>query len=231
VAVLLHGGFWRARFGLGLMEGLAADLVARGWVAWNVEHRRLGLLGRGGYPETVEDAGHAVDALIDAEAPVDLERVVVIGHSSGGQLALRAAARSRRRGAAVRVAGAVSLAGVTDLEAAAQLGLGDGIVPRFLGGSPAARPDAYRDASPAALLPLGLPQLVVHGDADAVVPVGMSERYAAAARAGGDDVRLVVREGEGHFDVLDPHGGAWAAVLAWLERLAARPSRDDHPPG
>jgi acetyl esterase/lipase len=231
VAVLVHGGFWRASFGLELMEGLAADLVARGWIAWNVEYRRLGWLGRGGWPVTVEDVRHAVDALIDAEAPVDLERVVVVGHSAGGQLALLAAAAAARPGAAVRVAGAVGLAAVTDLEEAARLGLGDGIVPRFAGGSPAARPHVYREASPAAQLPLGVPQLLVHGDADEVVPLAMGARYAAAAQAGGDDVALVVRGGEGHFDLLDPTGGGWAAVVAWLGRFTGATARGDHPSG
>ena len=41
-AVLLHGGFWRARYGRTLMHPVCRDLAARGWAAWNVEYRRLG---------------------------------------------------------------------------------------------------------------------------------------------------------------------------------------------
>jgi acetyl esterase/lipase len=42
VAVLIHGGFWRARYGLDLERDIAADLVARGWTVWNIEYRRMG---------------------------------------------------------------------------------------------------------------------------------------------------------------------------------------------
>src|SRR3954462_5422692 len=102
VAVLLHAGFWREAYSLDLAEDLARDLARRGWAAWNVEYRRVGEVSGGGYPATLEDcalAGHALAAL---DAPLDLERVVGIGHSAGGQLALWAAARPEP---AVRLAG------------------------------------------------------------------------------------------------------------------------------
>ncbi|HTZ36296.1 MAG TPA: alpha/beta hydrolase, partial [Stellaceae bacterium] len=96
VAVLLHGGCWRASYGLDLMQPLAADLRERGVAVWNIEYRRLGESG-GGYPGTFADVGAAFDALrgLAARYPIDLHRLAAIGHSAGGQLALWAAGRPR----------------------------------------------------------------------------------------------------------------------------------------
>ncbi len=217
VAFVFHGGFWRARYGRKLMSGLCADLVERGWAAVNVEYRRVGRLQGGGVPATLEDVAAALDHLAGLDDPLDLARVVSVGHSAGGHLALWAAAP--RPGARVRCAGAVGQAAVSDLERAAELGLGAGVVERFCGGRPEQAPAAYRRASPAALLPLGVPQLLVHGEADAIVPASLSKGYAQAAKAGGDDVTLALRAGEGHMEHIDPASGAWREVVTWLERF------------
>ena len=85
-------------------------------------------------------------------------------------------------------------------------------VPELLGGTPEAQPARYGAASPMALLPLGVPQEIVHGRADRIVPVGLSEAYVAAARGKGDAARLVAVEGAGHFDVIAPDVEGMAAV-------------------
>ncbi|MER7842526.1 alpha/beta fold hydrolase [Kitasatospora sp. NPDC096077] len=211
-AVLLHGGYWRARYRLDLMHLLAADLQARGYAVWNVEYRRTGLPG-GGWPGTFEDVATALDALpgLDGGA-VDPARVALIGHSAGGQLALWAAALSRT----VRPAAVVSLAGVCDLGLAARLGLSNGAVAELLGGGPTERPEVYRRADPMALLPLGVPQLIVHGSADPHVPPELSRRYADAA---GPEALLLELPGADHFDVIDPATPAWARTARELARL------------
>jgi acetyl esterase/lipase len=202
VAVLLHGGFWRDRYDLTLMHALAADLVARGWTAWNVEYRRLG--SGGGVPATLDDVGAAIDHL--AELGLDGGRVVTIGHSAGGHLAAWAATRKDPR---VAVTGVVSQAGVLDVRRAWELGLSNNVARDFLGG------DIERCAlaSPIERLPLSAPALLTHGALDDVVPVEISERFAAAA---GDGVKLVVEpEGE-HMGHIDPANPMWQAVIEWL---------------
>jgi acetyl esterase/lipase len=216
VAVLLHGGLWRAEYGLGQMAGLAEDLVSRGWAAYNVEYRRVG--SGGGVPATLDDVAAAIDALDELEAPLDLDRVVAIGHSAGGQLALWAAAARKRRAHRVRLAGAVGQAPLSDLERAAALN-GSTAVADFCGGSPSQAPGAYRMASPAVHLPFGVPQLLVHGLRDELVPASLSEDYADVARTAGDDVTLVLRERDGHFEHLDPRSAAWEDVVRWLRRF------------
>ena len=217
VAVLLHPGFWREEFSLEISEDLARDLAGRGWAAWNVEYRRVGEGSGGGYPATLEDVAAAIDFLQTLDAPLDLARVVTVGQSAGGHLAIWAASREAP---AVPLAGAVSQAGTLDLRAADRDGLGDGATTEFMGGGADERSEAYADASPIERVPLGVPQLLVHGEADDVVPPSQSSAYAEAARAAGDDVELVLRPGEDHFVHTDPANPAWADVVKWLERFA-----------
>jgi acetyl esterase/lipase len=191
VAVLVHGGFWRARYGLDLEHALAADLVARGWTVWNVEYRRLG--DGGGWPATYDDVRAAISAL-----PVRASRVVAIGHSAGGHLAVRAAAD-------VPLDGVVSQAGALDLYELWRRGTSDHVVRQFLGGSPHDVPEAYAAATPR---PPDVPLLLVHGALDEDVPVAISRDYGA-----GD---LVVIEDEGHMEHLDPRSRCWRAVIEWL---------------
>jgi acetyl esterase/lipase len=199
VAVLIHGGFWKAEYGLELMDPLCADLASRGWAAWNIEYRRLG--NGGGVPETLDDVAAAIDHL-DQLPGVDLSRVVAIGHSAGGHLAAWAATRDHHR---VAVTGVVSQAGVLDLQRAWDLRLSNGVVERFLKGQPT---DV---ASPIERLPLGVPALLTHGGRDDIVPVEISQRFARASGAS-----LIVEPDEDHFGHLDPKNPLWKAVTAWL---------------
>jgi acetyl esterase/lipase len=219
--VLLHGGFWRERWDRTLMTPLALDLAGRGLACWNVEYRRVGQDG-GGWPGTFEDVADAIDALRGVPE-VDTGRTVVLGHSAGGHLALWAAARRRLpRGApgsrpAVVPRAAVALAGVSDLAAGSRERLGDGAVDALLGGGPDDVPNRYRVASPAALLPLGVPQLLVHGARDEHVPLSQSRDYLAAAREAGDEIGLLEADAD-HFDVVDAAHTSWRQVA---ERLTA----------
>jgi dipeptidyl aminopeptidase/acylaminoacyl peptidase len=202
VAVLIHGGFWRQRYGRELEGGIARDLVARGWAVWNIEYRRLG--GGGGWPETFEDIEAAVRAL-----PVEASRVVAIGHSAGGHLAVWAAAQGL-------VDGAVSQAGALDLDELSRLGTSDNVVNQLLAGTPEEVPHRYAEASPRRRLPIGVPLLLVHGERDDDVPVHISREFAAAARAAGDDCELVVIDDERHYEHLEPGSRCWQAVVEWL---------------
>jgi acetyl esterase/lipase len=199
VAVLIHGGFWKAQYGLDLEAALAEDLAARGWAAWNIEYRRLG--NGGGVPETLDDVGTAIDALSQIDG-VDLSRVVAIGHSAGGHLAAWAASREAPR---VPLTGFVSQAGVLDLQRARELRLSNGVVDRFLDGQPTSI------ASPIERLPLRVPALLVHGALDDEVPLELSEQFAAASGA-----QLSVFPEKGHYEHLDPGDPMWQAVVEWL---------------
>jgi len=238
--ILIHGGFWRSHYGLDLMTDLARDLAMRGIAVWNIEYRRLGEAG-GGWPATLLDVARAADYL-RVLAPIHdlkLQRVVSMGHSAGGHLALWLAARhcigrasilhpayptatgsrvadSQDNSSPLKLAGAISLAGAVDLELCWQLKLSSGVVATLLGGSPTQVPERYAAASPAALLPLGIPQVLIHGALDDIVPLQVSQAYTQRAIAAGDRVTLIQQADAGHFTLIDPCSLAWTSIVQAL---------------
>lgn len=225
--VIIHGGFWRARFDLSLGRPLAADLAGRGYAVWNLEYRRAG--AGGGWPGTFEDVAAGIDML--ADLPVDTSRVVAIGHSAGGHLAVWAAGRAGLPPGApgapssapgdrppVALAAVVSQAGVLTLADCARDGTGGTAAIDLMGGGPAELPAQYRLADPMAAVPIETAVLCLHSRADDNVPFRYSERYVAAAAAAGG--KAVLRETTGdHFTLIDPASPDWGLVTSALPRL------------
>jgi acetyl esterase/lipase len=228
VVILIHGGFWRAAYRLTLMQGLAGDLVQSRIAVWNIEYRCVGDAG-GGWPGTLQDVARATDylATLAPTYALDLARVVTVGHSAGGQLALWLAARSRLQktgqlrmsNTPLHLAGAIILAGTSDLKLVWQLNLGHGAASDFLGGSPDKVPERYAMASPAALLPLDIPQVLIHGNRDDLVPLIVSQAYAQKADRAGDRVTLIELPGADHFVLIDPTSAAWKITIAAIQNL------------
>jgi acetyl esterase/lipase len=232
VAVLVHGGYWRAWYDRSQSGLLVDDLVAHGWAVWNLDYRAVGTgpSDGGGWPRTHEDVAAAADLLVEAlhdnglGRDFTVSRVVVVGHSAGGALALWLAARHRLPAGApggrpvLRPDAVVAQAAVCDLAAAATERLGDGAVLDLMGGAaPADNPLGYAVADPSALLPLDVPVLLVTGDADDTVPHRQSVGFAATALAAGDQVTLHVEPGADHFDHLRPGTATWRATRQWME--------------
>src|SRR4051794_30965942 len=212
VVVVIHGGFWRARWGKAVMKPVCADLRRRGVAAWNIEYRRIGRGQGGGWPATFDDVAAAIDHLaLAADGRLDLADVSAVGHSAGGQLSLWAASRRDSRVPIRRVAAQAAVCDLASARAAYEL----------MGGSPAQVPERYEAADPMRLLPLGVPVRLIHGAEDATVPIRHSRDFAAAARASGDDVELIEPPG-GHRARVDPRTEAWAAAAEFLTRGAAR---------
>ncbi|MEZ5097865.1 MAG: alpha/beta hydrolase [Nocardioides sp.] len=217
VVVVLHGGFWKAAYGAELGRPLAARVAQLGWSAWNVEYRRVG--SGGGFPQTFDDVHAAVEKLADQLPAGGLETVVALGHSAGGHLATWAAARSRFdrwRPSRVAVSHVVSQAGVVDLSAAAETGLGGDAVQGLMGVGPG--DPAFDEADPCRQLPLDVPVWCVHARDDDTVPFAQSADYVAAATAAGAEATLVEVSG-GHFGVIDVTAPAWARVEGILAAL------------
>ncbi len=226
MVVLIHGGFWKQRWALDLMTGLADDLATRGIASWNIEYRRVGTptgsatdtatdtAPDGGWPQTGADVALAIDAL--ATLPeIDADRVVFVGHSAGGHLALWAGLATATTIAPRCVVG---LGPVADLAAGSAAGVGNGDIERFLGGSPAEIPDIYADASPSAHLPSPVEQLIVAGRVDEDVPIDHVEAYVRAVEASASPVRTITLEGVGHMELIDPTHEAWRLTARAIER-------------
>jgi len=238
LAILVHGGCWTAKLGqlpeaatsLDLLRPMSLALADRGIATWNIEYRRLGNDG-GGWPGTFEDVAKATD-FVRQLAPkhrLDVQRIVLVGHSSGGHLAFWLAARhklpadSQLQGPApLRVAGVVSIDGPPDLESI--IGFerqvcGAPVVEQLLGGSPAEFPARYRQSSAARLLPIGTRQDVLIGGKLPAQWIDAMKSYAAAAKTAGDPITVTTLENAGHFDGLNPKAPAWATVVASIQSI------------
>jgi len=208
-------------YGLDLMDSMSQVLATKGFATWNIEYRRLSDPGSG-YPGTFQDVGAAIDKLRDLEPiyKLDLKRVVTVGHSAGGHLGVWASARPKlplaepTRGVnPLPIRAAISLAGVLDLEESLDLDVCSDTAAKLVGGLPADLPARYALVSPKRLLPIGVPQVLIHGTADTLVPFVMSEHYVQAAKAAGEpSILLVPIEGGDHFAVIDPKTAMWSAV-------------------
>jgi acetyl esterase/lipase len=190
----------------------------------------------GGWPATLLDVAQAADYLRTTalQYGLDVKRVVTVGHSAGGHLALWLAARPRipqdsilasanaagsTEDGPLPIMGALSQAGVSDLEIGWRLKLGNGAVAELLGGGLPDVPERYAAASPAALLPLGVPQVLIHGTEDDRVPVEMSQAYATKAQAAGDQIELIELPGEDHFVLINVYSDVWERTVEAIRKL------------
>jgi len=226
VALMVHGGCWQTEIAdRNIMNWIADDLRRRGIAVWNIDYRGVDRPG-GGYPGTFQDVAAAADALRThaAEYRLDANRVVAIGHSAGGHLALWLAGRPRlpegsplRAANPLAIAEVVSLGGLPDLEEAARSenGCGNEVVARISGGR-------FAETSVPRLAPLGLPQVLINGRQDRIIPTAYAEGYARPMRAAGDDVRVRMLDATGHVELVAPETAAWAAAVEELRRAFGR---------
>lgn len=199
LAVMIHGGFWRARYDLLHAGHLCVALTQAGFVSANIEYRRLGDTG-GGWPGSFEDVKSAIRYARDHTGA---QRVILLGHSAGGHLALRVASDDNS------LNGIVALAPVANLQQAAGLHLSKDAVAAFLGGSLEKLPEACPLNHPAAV-----PRVLIHGVDDDIVPIELSRDYAKARAKDPGGVKLLELPKTDHFDLIDPLSAAWKTIEA-----------------
>lgn len=231
LAVVIHGGCWRSENDLRHASHLSAELTRAAIATWMIEYRRIGDAG-GGWPGTFLDVARGTDYVrtLAKQFPLDLSRVLLVGHSAGGQLALWCAARRNLprnsplfSADPLPVRGVVSLAGITDLRSfSVGSAYCNASVGPLLGGTPEKVPERYAQTSPIELLPIGVPQRLLHGVLDRFVPVEHSLAFARRAKDKGDDVEVSLIEGAGHFDLIAPFASAWRRVEQSVVTLLGR---------
>lgn len=232
VAVLIHGGCWTSGFAtLRSTAALASELTRFGIASWNIEYRQRGDAG-GGWPGTYRDWAAALDQLRQLQYvhPLDLSRVVAVGHSAGGHAALWLAGRAQLPAdSEIRGADPLPLLAAVDIDGPADLAsfigpdqqaCGEPAVAPLMGGLPDVQPQRYRQASPQSLLPLRVPQYLVSA---AVLLPEAAQAYQARARALGDEVELLSLPGVGHYDPLQPGLPAGEAVRRLIVERAFTP--------
>ncbi|NUQ28373.1 MAG: alpha/beta hydrolase [Acidobacteriaceae bacterium] len=248
IAILVHGGCWKARLRQAPPEATSADLLRplsealakTGIATWNIEYRRLGNEG-GGWPGSYQDLGSAADSLnlLAPKYHLDLTRTIVIGHSSGGQLAMWLAARRRisstsplYRISPITIHGVLDLDGPPDMETASTWdasACNEHVVAQFFGGTPTEVPARYGEGSAAALLPLGVRQEILYSGKTEFMSrnepqwTALFQSYAVKAMQGGDRVEVVRLDKAGHFDGLNPRSSSWPTVYAKIRELLRNP--------
>ena len=234
VVVFVHGGWWKAEYGLEYGGFLCQALRARGIAVWSLEYRRVGNPG-GGWPGTFEDAAAGFEFLtaLAKSYPLDLGRVVAVGHSAGGHLAFWLAGRHHvpaesavgRVPVGVGLKGVIALAGAVGLQMTIELAgwftfaHDRGEVLALMGGPPGEYPERYKAGDPAELLPFNVPQALVQGTEDDQIPPGLPGRWADRARRLGESVRVEMIAGADHFDLVDPESKYWGRVMVVVERM------------
>jgi acetyl esterase/lipase len=219
VVLVIHGGCWRAKYNLDHISIFCAALTQAGVATWSLEYRRVGNPG-GGWPGTFQDVSKGTDHLreIAQKYSLDLNRVVAVGHSAGGHLALWLAGRKNLPTGStlytpdpLPIKGVVSLAGVVDLRKGEALGACDDALIQLAGGSSKDVPDHYKQVSPIELLPIGVPQRLIVGANDKVM-LEINRNDEIVAKKTKEDMQLVILEGAGHFELIAPQSFAWSTV-------------------
>jgi len=227
VLVFIHGGGWTENWSLDYPAALVEALTGAGLATWNIEFRRIGNNG-GGWPGTFLDVALATDFLREI-APIynlDLDRVVVSGHSSGGHLALWVGSRHvipedspLYMEDPLPIAGVLSLAGIPDLERALTEGGRTDVLTLLGEVTPEEAMDLYDEASPKHMLPTGVPTSHIVGTFDNPWRQMITEEFVELAEALGDEAIMFNPEGANHFDVVDPCGPAWPIIVSEALRL------------
>ena len=230
VLVIIHGGCWLSFANLEYMSRFATDLSKAGVATWNIEYRRVDNPG-GGWPNTFLDVAKGIDYLrsLESKYRLDLNQVVVVGHSAGGHLALWAAGRPNvPEGSPLHLEAPLAIKGVVSLSGPGQLAplrdtdnevCGGDVVDKLMGGSPEEVPGNYAAGSPVRLLPLGVPLRLLTGVDDPAVPPRFSNAFAAAAMEAGDKVTAVTLEGAAHFEAIVPGTDVWPDVRSIILSL------------
>ncbi len=227
LVIFFHGGWWKSEYDLGHAGYLCRALKDAGIATWSVEYRRVGGTG-GGWPQTFQDAAAGTDFVADLATkwPLDLTRVITMGHSAGGHLAFWVAGRHHLdphseiyQPPRVSMRGTIALAGAVDLRMTIDLA-GESIfahdkqeVYALMGGRPAQFPDRYAASNPGDLLPFHVPQILIQGTDDDQIPPMLPTQWVELSRRTGDTASVKMIPGADHLDLIDPERSAWMIVL------------------
>jgi acetyl esterase/lipase len=235
LVVFFHGGWWKSEYDLGYAGHLCTALKKEGVASWSVEYRRVGDAG-GGWPGTFQDAAAGFDfvATLATKYPLDLSRVMTMGHSAGGHLAFWLLGRHHidphsmvfEPRPQVSLLGAIALAGAVDLRLAIDLSGYSTFahdkheVYALMGGQPKDLPDRYKAGNPGDLLPFHVPQILIQGTEDDQIPAELPSRWAEMSRRMGDRATVTMIPSADHFDVVDPESRAWRTVQDAVRKTA-----------
>lgn len=231
VVLIVHGGCWYSPYAdLQNTAAIADALRKEGYATYNVEYRRFDNKG-GGWPNTILDVGKAADYLreVAKEYPIDLNNIVSYGHSAGGHLAFWLGSRLQLKPSddlylenPIKLKGIMGVGSINDLEAFEKIDTstcGEVVVVKLMGGKIDEVPNRYQEASPIMNLPLGIPQILITGDNDNIVPQYLGNDYTKKAKAAGDDVEHVIIPNSAHHEYNAPNAAPYKSIIKGIKQL------------
>ena len=203
--IFIHGGCWMKEYGIEHSQAFSTALASAGYAVWSIEYRRTGDLG-GGWPGTFTDVISGINKLNDlGEFYLNMERLVLMGHSAGGHLAILAGARSGLID--VKPSLVLGLAAITDVETYARgVNSCQKSALEFMGGGPDELPDTYEEVQADNY----------EVDPNTVLLFGTKDQIVQSTQAILPGARSLRQEGAGHFDWIHPGTDAFSRILAVL---------------
>lgn len=222
VVIVVHGGCWVSSLAdYHFMDNFSNAITDLGYATWNIEYRAIGTGGE--WPVMFQDLNKAVDYVrtLGQAYPLDLNKVIVIGHSAGGHIALWIASRGKLKPESVlytenplMIRGAISLAGIANVTAT-NTACGNEAI-NIIGANTVAR---LGETSPLHMLPIGVRTILMSGRSDNIVPSSIGIEYNRKAMELGDDSKHYDLEGMTHFDLIDPARTDWVLYQSAMKAL------------
>ena len=205
--IFIHGGCWMNEYDIEHAQAFATGLASAGYAVWSLEYRRTGDLG-GGWPGTFMDIISGINKLSDlGKFDLNMERLVLMGHSAGGHLAILAGARPDLL--ELKPSLVLGLAAITNVETYARgTNSCQKSASAFMGGGPDELPDMYEEVQPANH-EVDPNTVLLYGSVDQIVP---------AAQALLPGARPLRHRSAGHFDWIHPGTDAFRTILLVLSK-------------
>lgn len=220
VAIIIHGGCYLSKYDIKHIGIFAQKVTELGIATWTVEYRRVGDIG-GSWPGTFQDIINGTNYLnsIAEEYSLDLNNVIVIGHSSGGHLALWLGSNEAKSPDnllnvrnLIKLKGILALAASTDLQRRYIDGDCDKVIEKLIGGKPSDVPERYLQTSPIEMEPINIPQILIVGTKDREARIEENDEYFNDHKKVIDDIKLIKAKESGHFELIDPTSSVWKII-------------------
>lgn len=214
LVIFIHGGCWLSEYNIEHSYALASAIANRGYPVWSIEYRRTGVTG-GGWPTTYNDVVQGIAAAARLENQgIDLSKLVLVGHSAGGHLALLAGANWQTTptlaSLPTTLGGVIGLAAITDIIRYAKgTNSCETATPQFMGGSEKQIPQAYQQADPASIKHWQQTWLL-HRAADSIV---------APTQANLTGAETIILDDAGHFDWIHGKTVAFELLINTLDKM------------
>jgi pimeloyl-ACP methyl ester carboxylesterase len=225
VVIVIHGGYWKDNHNLDsyATSAIVDYLQTLNVAIWNLEYRRMNSLGENSkapWPASYNDVADGIDHLdkIKDKEGLDLNRILLIGHSAGGNLAAWAASRHSISPdselyhqnplpikSIISISAILNLFAITDVDQPEQ-------IERLMGGTPQTHQARYFACDPSTLYEATMNITVVHGAQDTCVKVAQAKHYCEKSNG---NVKQIIMPDADHFSML-PHDGIWVEDQ-WLQ--------------